>query len=76
MCIRDRSRLLLRRPVAVNPGQTVSGTLKFAVNDRLSYDVDVDVVLDGTSVSSHQRVRLDDQMYHYLTPGQPQVPHA
>jgi len=71
-----QSRLLLRRPVAVNPGQTVSGTLKFAVNDRLSYDVDVDVVLDGTSVSSHQRVRLDDQMYHYLTPGQPQVPHA
>ena len=51
-------------------------TLKFAVNDRLSYDVEVNVVLDGTSVSSSQRVRLDDQMYHYLTPGQPQVPRA
>merc|ERR1712176_882886 len=38
-----QSRLLLRRPIAVNPGQTVSGTLSFKVNDRLSYDVEVNV---------------------------------
>ena len=71
-----QSRLLLRRPIAVNPGQTISGSLAFAVNDRLSYDVAVQVNLDGTSVASSQTVRLDDQMYHYLSPGQPQAPHA
>ena len=34
------------------------------------------MVLDGTSVSSHQSVRLGRPDAHYLTPGQPQVPRV
>ena len=49
------------------PRQTFQN-LEIAVNDRLSYDVDVGLTDVGVS---HQRVRLDDQMRHYLTPGAP-----
>ncbi|EGB10402.1 hypothetical protein AURANDRAFT_22815 [Aureococcus anophagefferens] len=65
-----QSRLLLRRPIAVNAGQRVTGTLDFKANDRLSYDVTLALHLEGTDIASSQVVRLDDQMYHYLAPGQ------
>jgi len=62
-------RLLLQRPIAVNVGMRLSGSLDFKANDHLSYDLQVNLKLDGTDVASSQHVRLDDQMYHYLQVG-------
>jgi len=61
-----QSRLLLRRPLAVNAGQRVTGSLVFAANDRLSYDITIKLALFGTDIETEQVIRLDDQMYHYL----------
>mmetsp|Transcript_6734 Transcript_6734/g.22672 ORF Transcript_6734/g.22672 Transcript_6734/m.22672 type:complete len:361 (-) Transcript_6734:204-1286(-) len=60
-------RLLLREPLGVNRGQTVSGTMSFSANAKFSYDIHISVELEGTSVSSSGRVRLQDQMYQYLS---------
>ncbi|DBA04130.1 TPA: hypothetical protein N0F65_004238 [Lagenidium giganteum] len=62
-------RLLLHSPLAVNVGQSISGNLHFVANKKFSYDIDFDVHLDGTSISSRNRIRLHDQMYHYLYSG-------
>ncbi|KAH9115972.1 hypothetical protein LEN26_006837 [Aphanomyces euteiches] len=59
-------RLLLKQPIAVNSSQSVSGKLHFAANKKFSYDVDMHVNLDGTSISSTNKIRLHDQMYHYM----------
>lgn len=59
-------RLLLRSPIAVNRGQSVSGSLLFEANDKFSYFISMTARLDGTSVSSDNRIALHDQMYHYL----------
>ncbi|KAG2774871.1 Histone-arginine methyltransferase [Phytophthora cactorum] len=63
-------RLLLSTPVAVNASQSVSGNLHFVANKKFSYDIDLEVRLDGTSIVSRNHIRLHDQMYHYLySPG-------
>lgn len=59
-------RLLLKHPIAVNANQRVVGNIHFKSNDRLSYDLTLQLHLAGTDISSSQRIRLDDQMYHYL----------
>ncbi|KAJ8613497.1 hypothetical protein CTAYLR_002169 [Chrysophaeum taylorii] len=59
-------RLLFRRPIAVNATQRLDGRITATVNDRLSYDLLVTLHLQGTDISTTQRIRLDDQMYHYL----------
>lgn len=59
-------KLLFRRPLALNASQRIVGSLRAAVNDRLSYDLDIQLKLDGTDIATTQIVRLDDQMYHYL----------
>ncbi|KAG7396702.1 Histone-arginine methyltransferase carm1 [Phytophthora boehmeriae] len=62
-------RLLLSTPVAVNASQSVSGNLHFVANKKFSYDIDLEVRLDGTSIVSRNHIRLHDQMYHYLYSG-------
>ncbi|CAH0476793.1 unnamed protein product [Peronospora belbahrii] len=63
-------RLLLATPVAVNASQSVSGNLHFVANKKFSYDIDLEVRLDGTTIVSRNHIRLHDQMYHYLySPG-------
>uniref|UniRef100_A0AAV1TF50 type I protein arginine methyltransferase n=1 Tax=Peronospora matthiolae TaxID=2874970 RepID=A0AAV1TF50_9STRA len=63
-------RLLLSTPVAVNASQSISGNLHFVANKKFSYDVDLEVRLDETSVVSRNHIHLHDQMYHYLySPG-------
>ena len=62
-------RLLLKDPIAVNKGQTVSGSLAFTANDKFSYFIDVHARIDGTEVESSNRVCLHDQLYHYLYSG-------
>lgn len=60
-------RLLLGDPIAVNKGQSISGSLHFIANEKFSYYIDMDVQLDGTTIRSQNRINLHDQMYHYLT---------
>jgi len=52
--------------MAVNRGQYVSGKLKFKVNDKFSYNLDLTANIDGTEVSTSNQINLHDQMYHYL----------
>ncbi|KAF0689684.1 Aste57867_18889 [Aphanomyces stellatus] len=46
--------------------QEVFGSLHFEANSKFSYDIDMEVTLQGTSISSRNRIRLHDQMYHYM----------
>lgn len=63
-------RLLLSTPIAVNASQSVSGNVHFVANKKFSYDIDLEVCLDGTSIVSRNHIRLHDQMYQYLySPG-------
>lgn len=64
-------RLLLKDPIAVNKGQFISGVLKFDVNEKFSYNINMKVRLDGTEVESENTIYLHDQLYHYLS--SPQV---
>ncbi|KAJ0403977.1 hypothetical protein ATCC90586_005844 [Pythium insidiosum] len=60
-------RLLLPNPIAVNATQTVTGNLHFVANKKFSYDIDMEVHLEGhPTISSRNHIRLHDQMYHYL----------
>ena len=63
---RYQCRLLLATPIAVNASQSVSGTMRFQVNKKYSYDIELEVNLDGTNVHSSNHIRLHDQMYHYM----------
>lgn len=59
-------RLLLTEPIAVNKGQSVTGRLHMVANDSQSFDVTLEVSLDGTDITSTSVFKLQDQMYHYL----------
>jgi histone-arginine methyltransferase CARM1 len=61
-----QARLLLPKPIAVNEGQSVSGTILMKANEHFSYDIDLTVLLDGTNVKASNRINLQDQLYHYL----------
>ena len=61
-----QARLLLPKPLAVNEGQSVSGSVLLKANEHFSYDIDLTVRLDGTSIEVSNRVHLQDQLYHYL----------
>jgi histone-arginine methyltransferase CARM1 len=58
-------RLLMRRPIAVNEGQSISGVLKFAANDKFSYTISMSVSLDGTGISTENVINLQDQIFSY-----------
>lgn len=55
-------RLLLREPVAVNRGQRVIGSLTFEANESFSYNVTMEVQIEGTSVVSKNHINLKDQV--------------
>ncbi|ETW00356.1 hypothetical protein H310_07002 [Aphanomyces invadans] len=59
-------RLLLKQPIAVNSSQAIYGNLHFTANNKFSYDIEMEVILDGTAISSATTIRLQDQMYHYM----------
>ncbi|KAL7694392.1 putative protein arginine N-methyltransferase, S-adenosyl-L-methionine-dependent methyltransferase [Plasmopara halstedii] len=59
-------RLLLSTPIAVNASQKISGNLHFVANKKFSYNIDLEVRLDETSIVSRNHIRLHDQMYQYL----------
>lgn len=47
--------------------QVVTGELVFEANEKHSYFITMTLRLEGTEISSKQRINLQDQMYHYLT---------
>ena len=59
-------RLLLNEPIAVNKGQGITGKMTFQANDKFSYYILLTASIDGTNISSTNRINLHDQMYHYL----------
>ena len=71
-------RFMLPSPIAVNATQRVTGKLKFTVNERSSYNVEMELRLDGASppVVSRNVVDLADPFYHYLqTPAASYLDH-
>ena len=60
LCV--KCRLLLRNPIAVNRGQTVSGSLVFEANSKFSYFIHLTARLDGTDITSQNRINLHDQV--------------
>jgi len=61
-------RLLFKDPIAVNKGQTISGSLLFTANEKFSYFIEMQAGIEGTSpyIETKNRVNLHDQAYHYL----------
>jgi histone-arginine methyltransferase CARM1 len=59
-------RLLLRKPLALNETQRVTGSLRMTVNEHYSYNVTLTMKLDGTRIESVSHINLHDQLYHYM----------
>eukprot|EP01138_Halocafeteria_seosinensis_P013241 gb/GECG01013523.1/.p1 GENE.gb/GECG01013523.1/~~gb/GECG01013523.1/.p1 ORF type:complete len:367 (+),score=37.24 gb/GECG01013523.1/:1-1101(+) len=60
-------RLVFSRPLAVNASQTVSGKMLLTANKKYSYLIEIEMKLDGTDITSHAVMNLQDQQYYYLT---------
>jgi len=60
-------RLLMQKPLAVNATQVVVGKIDMKANDCQSYNIFIDAQLEGSKIEAKAIVRLQDQMYHYLT---------
>ncbi len=60
-------RLLLPKPIAVNETQTISGEMVLTANDYSSYFIDLEMILDGTSIRSKNTIHLHNQLYHYMS---------
>lgn len=59
-------RFLFRNPLALNRGQRLSGLASFKVNDQRSYDIDVELFIEGADLSVRQSFALHDQQYWNL----------
>lgn len=59
-------RLLLLEPIAVNRGQRIVGSVDFRANEGFSYDVFLEIQIEGTSVISKNRINLKDQVRRLL----------
>eukprot|EP00929_Paragymnodinium_shiwhaense_P024847 TRINITY_DN1517_c0_g1_i5.p1 TRINITY_DN1517_c0_g1~~TRINITY_DN1517_c0_g1_i5.p1 ORF type:complete len:547 (+),score=148.56 TRINITY_DN1517_c0_g1_i5:95-1735(+) len=68
-------RFLLERPLAVNPGQHLVGTLKMEANNLQSYYVSVKMTIAGTNISSEAKaLDLKDPEYRFYSSPQAYVP--
>jgi len=62
----QQARFLLRDPIAVNASQSISGVLCMTVNRYLSYDVTLEMRLEGTNIVSKNAYQLQNQLYYYV----------
>lgn len=60
-------RFLLEDPLAVNRGQTVSGSMHFVANDKYSYDITLNITLDGVGITRTAKFSLADQYFAYYS---------
>jgi len=65
-------RLLIPNPIAVNPTQVITGSLKFEANEFFSYYLTLTMRLEGTNIQSTNRINLHDQCYYYLSHPNPE----
>ena len=49
----------------MNRGQFITGSLKFIANEFFSYYIDIFVQLEGTTITSENRINLKDQVSYY-----------
>jgi hypothetical protein len=62
-------RLLLAHPIAVNVSQVIRGSLRFVASSKISYTITMSLTIDGTEITSSNKINLQDQHYHYLQTG-------
>lgn len=64
-----QTRLLLEHPLAVNRGQSLSGSLKFQANAHSSYNIVMQLKLDGTNnpiiITENKNIALHQQVWQY-----------
>ena len=55
-------RLFLLEPLAVNKGQFVYGSMKFIANEKFSYYIMLTATIEGTDITSTNKINLHDQV--------------
>ena len=68
-------RCLLRAPLPVGPGHTVSGTLRFEANESRGYNMHLELTNDNTGVSSSNTVVTQCALHHFQYTSQQSVPY-
>ena len=61
-----QSRCLFQKPLAVNEGQKIRGTLTFVANAHSSFEVTVKCEVEGCNLTAKNEIALHDQHYEYL----------
>jgi hypothetical protein len=56
----------MQDPLAVNKGQTVSGSMDFQANDKFSYFIFMTATIDGTDIKSQNKINLHDQVQYNI----------